>query len=163
MGHSLPYRFCRDLIDRLTRHNLVLKIEPGTSLKKANKKALKRIYPKIHFTGQLESLARPFFESDLAIVPAGKLAHEAAACGTPALYYCQNEAQSIAADVYQETGIGINIKSVEELDTVDLVQVINHLSRQRREEMGTNGKKLCDGKGAYRIIDFLVKEGIIGA
>ncbi|HEX7502375.1 MAG TPA: hypothetical protein VF451_03050, partial [Acidobacteriota bacterium] len=86
LGDLLPYRDLRLVVETLHRLGSKMKIAPGLNLKKADKRNLMKIYPGSHFCGKSESLARAYFEADLALVPAGEEALEAAAVGTPSLY-----------------------------------------------------------------------------
>ena len=70
-GSAAPYRQLRDIIDILYRHHFHLTIAPGFTLKKNNIKTLRRIYPKIKFTGKKETLARNFFKCDVALISSG--------------------------------------------------------------------------------------------
>lgn len=158
-GRNLHYRELRDWVELLINHGFRIKIFPEPWMKKSHRKILKRKYPALKYVGRAESRARPFFEADLALVPADRSAFEAAACGTPALYFCQGPEQEFLADRLAERGCGDRIRS--EKPDRDLLDRIRSLDGSRREEMSARGKQTVDGRGVYRIIDFLIKQAII--
>lgn len=156
LEEAVEYRELRKIIDFLSRYRFNLKIAPACWFKKSHKKILKRIYPNIRFTGQIESLARPFFEADAVLINPGNAAYGAAAVGTPALYLCRGKEHSLAAKSFVDEHIGVEISKVE-----DIIEQTAQLSFEQRVEMGANGKRLVDAKGVYRIIDFFKEKGII--
>ncbi len=158
LAGALEYRRYRDIIDCLSRQGFRMKIGPDSKLKKSYRKILKRIYPQVRFTGEVESLARPIFEADLAIILPGFPAYRAAATGTPAVYLCCNNEQLNVGQSLVKARAGI-CGSIDHLD--DLVARIKQLSVDRRIAMGAAGKNWVDGKGIYRVIDFLIEKGII--
>lgn len=156
LEEAVEYRELRKIIDFLSRYRFNLKIVPAYWFKKSHKKILKRIYPGIHFSGQIDSLARPFFEADAVLINPGTAAYEAAAVGTPALYLCRGKDRESAAKSFVDQQIGVEISKIE-----DIPEQIARLSLDRRIEMGRSGKGLVDAKGVYRIIDFFKERGII--
>jgi spore coat polysaccharide biosynthesis predicted glycosyltransferase SpsG len=153
---EVEYRELRKIIDLLSRHRFNLKIAPFYGFKKSYKKILKRIYPGISFVGRVDSLARPFFEADAALIIPGTTACEAAAVGTPALYLTLSKELEPAADFFEKENLGIKISNIN-----NLVEQIAHLTFERRIEIGEKGIRLADAKGVYRIIDFFKEKGII--
>jgi len=158
---ELDYRQLRNVIDFFYRHNYNLKIHTTSDFKKSHKKILKKKYPSIHFVGKVESLARSFFEADIAIVTAGDLAYRAAACGTPCFYICYNTDQEFLADALENRGVGYKLQNLEDLSSPAIINMITSLTYEKRKKMGELGKSLVDAKGIYRIIDFLIKKDII--
>ncbi len=112
LGDLLPYRDLRAIVETLHRLGYKMKIAPGLNLKKADKRNLMKIYPGSHFCGRSESLARPYFEADLALIPPGEEALEAAAAGTPALFMSLLKAQESLADICAGRGTGLKIPSL---------------------------------------------------
>jgi spore coat polysaccharide biosynthesis predicted glycosyltransferase SpsG len=161
LGGAVQYRQLRDLIDTLYRYNYRLKITGGFYLKKSARKILKRLYPKIKFVGTVESLARPLFEADIAVITAGTTSYEAAAVGTPAIYFFYNKEQEEIANTLEKENVGIKISSVNKFDKDKLLNVLDDFSLEKRTAMGKKAKKLIDGKGVYRIIELLSKTGIV--
>jgi spore coat polysaccharide biosynthesis predicted glycosyltransferase SpsG len=161
LGGGVQYRQLRDLIDTLYRYNYLLKITGGFYLKKSARKILKRLYPKIKFVGNVESLARPLFEADIAVITAGTTSYEAAATGTPAIYFFYNKEQEKIANILEKEGVGIKISSVNKFDKDKLLNVLDDFSLEKRTTMGKRAKELIDGKGVYRIIELFSKTGII--
>ena len=147
---AVEYRELKKIVDLLCRGQYNLKIAPGFFLKKAHRKTLKRIYPRIRLVGETDSLARSFFEADAALVTPGPAAYGAAAAGTPALYFPGSKEQAGAAAIYAGQGIGFAVPGIEALP-----EKLGLLTFERRLEMGAAGKKLVDGKGVYRVISFL--------
>ena len=161
LGDLLPYRELRGIIDTLHRLHLKMKITPGLSLKKADKRNLLKIYPGIHFCGKSESPARAYFEADLALVPAGEEILEAAAVGTPALYMLMNKEQEAMADACAAMGTGVKSPSLANFSVQTVRDAMTPLTVETREKMGTSGKALVDGLGVQRFFKVLKENGII--
>lgn len=161
LGGAAQYRQLQKLIDVLSRHRFNVKTAAGFYLKKSGRKALMQNYPRLKFVGDTESLARPLFEADTALITSGVAAAEAAAVGTPALYFHYHNEQKFIAESYQNRGAGLEISKIDELVEEDIVRVIRSLTLEKRIQMGAAGKQLVDGGGAARIVDFFEKNGII--
>ncbi len=161
LGSGVEYRHLRKFIDGLSRQGLKIKIAPGFYMKKAGPKILRRLYPGIRFVGETESLARSFFEADAALVAAGASAFEAAAVGTPALYFYGSDEQRFAAQSFEKQGVGLEISATADLSHVNLVDRMKELTLEKRIEMGNKGKQLVDARGIYRVMDFLERQHFI--
>ncbi len=161
LGDTLPYRDLRKIVDILHRLRYRMKIVPGLSLKKADKRNLMKIYPGIHFCGKSESLARAYFEADLALIPPGDEALEAACVGTPALYMPLDKGHDALADDCIGKGTGVKIPSLADFSVQTVRDAITPLSLDRREQMGAAGKALVDGLGVQRFFKILKEKGII--
>jgi spore coat polysaccharide biosynthesis predicted glycosyltransferase SpsG len=160
-GGGVNYRLLRNVIDLLSRYRFDIKIAPGFYLKKSFQKVLRRIYPGVRFVGGTESLARSFFEADAALVTAGMTAFEAAAAGTPALYFYYHKEQECMARAFEKKGAGLEISHIDDLLKINVIEKINELNLEKRIEMGNKGKQLVDAKGVYRVIDFFERSGIV--
>ncbi len=161
LGDLLPYRDLRAIVDTLHRLRFKMKIMPGLNLKKADKRNLMKIYPGIHFCGKSESPARAYFEADLALVPAEEEILEAAAVGTPALYFCQDLSQEVLAAAWAERQAGLKFGKLEDLAIDSFRDTIAPLTPERREQMGAAGRNLVDGLGVQRFFEVLKDNGII--
>ncbi|MFH2108482.1 MAG: hypothetical protein ABII93_07420 [Chrysiogenia bacterium] len=161
LGDHLSYRDLRRIVDILHRLHFKMKIAPGLSLKKADKRNLMKIYPGSHFCGKSESPARAYFEADLALVPAGEEILEAAAAGTPALYFCQEPGQAVAAAAWADHRAGVRFGKCEELTLDSFREIVAPLTQERRQQMGTAGRNLVDGLGVQRFFKVLKENGII--
>jgi|GEM_PF-615823 len=161
LGGGATYRHLRIAVDLLSRRDYRVKIAPGFYLKKSSPKTLRRLYPGVHFVGPTESLARAFYEADAALITAGVAAFEAAAAGTPGLYLHYHDEQKRVACAFEKQGAGVEISNIDDLLSADLAEKMNRLTFEKRLDMGNNGKKLVDGKGVYRIIDFFKNNNII--
>jgi spore coat polysaccharide biosynthesis predicted glycosyltransferase SpsG len=157
----LNYRQTRMLVDILSRNGFWLKINLGPWQKKSHKKTLKRIYPGIRFIGQIESFARVFYESDVALVKAGESAFGVAACGTPSLYLCSGNEQEFAAETFEKKGVGLKISSQSPDFIGKVLEKLNLLDHELRKNMGTCGKEMVDARGIYRVIDFFMEKNMI--
>jgi len=155
LAHAGGYRACRQVIDTLIRQGFRLKVAPGFIPRALNPKILRRIYPGLRFVGRVESLARSFFEADAALITPGVAAYEAAAAGTPALYFSSSQEEEADAETLAGAGLGIKASSFSALDETELVAKVRALSWEQRLAMGARGKELVDGKGALRLIEFL--------
>jgi spore coat polysaccharide biosynthesis predicted glycosyltransferase SpsG len=160
-GGAVKYRKLRKMIDLLSRHRWEIKIAPGFYLKKSAQKTLRRIYGGIHFVGKTESLARSFFEADVALISPGVAAYEAAAAGTPALYFYYHNEQKFIANSLKKKGVGLEISNIDDLLHVNLEEKMNVLTLEKRIDMGSKAKQLVDARGVYRIIDFFEQHKII--
>jgi hypothetical protein len=161
LGDPLPYRDLREIVDTLHRLRLRMKIAPGLNLKKADKRNLMKIYPGIHFCGKSESQARAYFEADLALVPVGEEILEAAAVGTPALYFCQEPGQEALADAWADRQTGLKFGKMEDLRLDSFRDMLAPLTLERRQAMGAAGRKLVDGLGVQRFFKILKENEII--
>jgi spore coat polysaccharide biosynthesis predicted glycosyltransferase SpsG len=161
LGDLLPYRDLRAVVDTLHRLRLRLKILADSSLKKADKRNLMKIYPGIHFCGRSESPARAYFEADLALIPPGDEALEAACVGTPALYLPLGKDQEAMADAWAARGLGVRIPSLGDFSVQSLRDAIAPLTPEIRGKMGAAGKALVDGLGVQRFLKNLKENGII--
>jgi spore coat polysaccharide biosynthesis predicted glycosyltransferase SpsG len=161
LGDLLPYRDLRLVIDTLHRLRLQMKIAPGLSLKKADRRNLMKIYPGIHFCGRSESPARAYFEADLALISPGDEALEAAAVGTPALYMPMAKGQESLADAWTAKEFGVKIPSLADFSVSALRDAMVPLTLERRERMGAAGRALVDGLGVQRLFIILEENGII--
>jgi spore coat polysaccharide biosynthesis predicted glycosyltransferase SpsG len=161
LGGGVQYRQLKKLVDILRRHGFNIKTAAGFYLKKADRKALMQLCPRLRFVGKTESLARPFFEADAALITAGIAAAEAAAVGTPALYFHYHDEQKFIAQSFQKKGVGLEISNIDELIEGNIIEKINSLTLETRIEMGLKGKHLVDGLGASRVVDFFAHKGIV--
>ena len=161
LGDLLPYRDLREIVDTLHRLRFKMKIAPGLNLKKADKRNLMKIYPGIHFCGKSESPARAYFEADLALIPPGEEALEAAAVGTPALYMALDKGQEALADACADLGLGVKVPSLADWSVQSVRDAIAPLDQETREKMGAAGKALVDGLGVQRFFKVLKENGII--
>jgi spore coat polysaccharide biosynthesis predicted glycosyltransferase SpsG len=163
LGGGAQYRNLRNIIDVLSRQQFQIKVAAGFSLKKSYKKILRRLYPKLSFVGKTESLARAFFEADVSVVACGIAAYEAACVGTPAIYLYYHQEQQCIAETMTELGLGLCAGNIRQVKQLDVAPLFSRLNWQTRSAMGEQGKKLFDGMGAYRIVDFFLKTGIINS
>jgi spore coat polysaccharide biosynthesis predicted glycosyltransferase SpsG len=161
LGGGVEYRQLKDLIDILDRHRYHIKTASGFVMKKAGRKSLARLYPRLRSVGKTDSLARAFFEADAAIITAGTAAAEAAAVGTPALYLHYHEEQKFIAQTFEKQGAGLEVANINDVSEEKLIALLNSLTWEKRIEMGNKGKQLVDGNGASRIVAFFEEKGII--
>lgn len=161
LGDALPYRDLRRVVDALHCLRFRLSIAPGMSLKKADKRNLRRLYPGIRFCGRSESPARAYFEADLALIPPCEQALEAACVGTPALYLPLDPGQEAGADSWAARGLGVKSPSLGDFSVQSVRAAAATLDRETREKMGTAGKALVDGLGVQRFLKILKESGII--
>jgi hypothetical protein len=161
LGDLLPYRDLRAIVDTLHRLGYRMKVAPGLSLKKADKRNLMKIYPGIHFCGKSESPARAYFEADLALIPPGDGAWEAAAVGTPALYMSLEKGHDALAGTCVGLGLGVTVPALADWSVQAIRDAIAPLDIEPREKMGAAGKALVDGLGVQRFFKVLKENGII--
>lgn len=161
LGDMLPYRDLRSVVDTLHRLRFRMKIAPGLSLKKADKRNLMKIYPGVHFCGKSESPARAYFEADLALIPPGEEALEAACVGTPALYLSLDKSEDGLAAPWISKGLGAKSPALADFSVQSVRDALAPLDRETREKMAAAGKALVDGLGVQRFLAHLKELGII--
>jgi spore coat polysaccharide biosynthesis predicted glycosyltransferase SpsG len=161
LGDLLPYRDLRAIVETLHRLGYRMKIVPALSLKKADKRNLMKIYPGSHFCGKSESLARAYFEADLALIPPGDEAWEAAAVGTPALYMPLDKGHDALAGTCSGLGLGVKVPALADWSVQSIRDAIAPLDIEQREKMGAAGKALVDGLGVQRFFMVLKENRII--
>ncbi len=161
LGETLDYRLFRDVVDIVSRYLKSVKIVPGYVLKKGNKKALKRIYPNIRFAGKTDSYARAYFEADVALVPPGIEAFQAAAVGTPALYLPSDPVAGANARRLENSRLGFDLGVAAAITRSGFKEQLDRLAFATRLEIGGIGKEMVDSMGAHRVIDFFKKNVII--
>jgi len=86
---------------------------------------------------------------------------EAAAAGTPALYFCQEPGQEILAAAWADHQAGLKFGKLEALTIDSFRDILAPLTPERRQEMGATGRKLVDGLGVHRFLKILKENGII--
>ncbi len=161
LGGGADYRLLRELVDGLQRRRLLVKTALGYSLKKAHRKALRRLFPGLRTAGPCESLARSFYEADLAVITPGVAAYEAAACGTPALYLWRDDLQRATAEAFAAAGAGMALAPLADLAAVDLSEALAGLTAEKRQAMGEAGRRVVDGLGAPRLVEYFSRAGIL--
>ncbi len=163
LGGGIDYKRLRQMVDLLSRYRYRLKIAPGFYLKRSAIKTLRRIYPGIRFVGAAESLARSLYEADVAVIASGITAYEAAAVGTPALYFYYHDEQKATALSLENCGTGLVISNIDDLLNAGkpVIDTMHRMTVEQRINMGAQGKQLVDARGVYRIIDFFREEGIV--
>jgi len=161
-GDILSYKEIRKLSEILINNGFLLTVGPTNSLKRFNRKTLKRIYNGIKFTGKRETLARAYYEADLSITSTGINSYESVATGTPALMINQTKEKNHIIKTLEEKGCSASIEKSSLLKKENLLKVINEkFTKESRVKMGETGKKLIDGKGIYRIINTLEENQLI--
>lgn len=161
LGGKTKYRMLRKTIDILVPISSRLKIALSPYLKNSCKKVLRRLYPKIHFVGETDNLARSLFEADLALLTPGMVAYEAAAVGTPALYVFEDKELESMASLFEDRGAGKKLCNIQQIKEIPLEKTLSQMTQKNRQAMGEMGKSMVDGMGIYRVIDFLRNEDII--
>jgi len=73
----------------------------------------------------------------------------------------KNKEQKFIARMFEKQDVGLEISNINDLLEGNIIEVINSLTLEKKIEMGNKGKKLVDGSGASRIVDFFERKGII--
>lgn len=165
LGDSLDYRQLKGIVDLLRRARLRIKVAPFSAFKKSHAKALRRLTrgtPGIGFVGNPECFARPLFEADVALILAGQRTYEAAACGTPAIYFAATPGQKKTAEQFAAAGAGIFAGDISALTGGEWLETVRDLSFDKRLAMGQKGKTLIDALGVHRVLALLKENKIIG-
>jgi spore coat polysaccharide biosynthesis predicted glycosyltransferase SpsG len=165
LGDAVDYRQLKEVVDLLRRARFQIQVAPFSAFKKSHAKALRRLArgtPGIRFVGKPDSLARPLFEADVAVILSGQRAYEAAACGTPALYFAATPGQKKVAEQFAAAGAGIFAGEISSIPDGKWLETISSLTFENRLEMGQKGKALIDGLGVHRVLALLKENKIIG-
>lgn len=106
-----------------------------------------------------KEMSKIYLESDLAISSGGSSCYELAYYGIPNLIISVAENQLNVANEIEKLNMGIYIGRKNEFKTRKLLNGINELidNLNLRKSMSHNGKKIIDGRGKERVVDFLEK------
>jgi len=155
LGGAPPYRPLRTVIDTLYRQGYLITVAPGFTMKNNQIKTLRRLYPRLKWSGATDSLARRFYQCDLAVISGGNTAYEAACTGTYALYLPRNPNQEAIVKSFADRGLGRVAGKLDRFDPSTLAAILNRIPPPIRQEAEKRGKALVDGMGLYRILGIL--------
>ena len=108
----------------------------------------------------INNMSQVIRECDLAISAAGSTLYEICACGVPCITFITEENQVLGAKAFSKKGIMLcagdyrTDKNLYDSIASQISELVN--SFFKRKEMHDKALKLVDGKGAERIIDFVV-------
>ena len=107
--------------------------------------------------GPQDSLARALAESDLAVTAGGGTLYEAAYLGVPAIAFSKRKHQEKNIRLFESAGTALSAGSTTAASAGKAVRMISKLlsDPEKMRRMSNAGKKLCDGKGAGRIIHLI--------
>ena len=154
----IRYRELKRMVETLSRYGYRIRIGPMPGVKKNLKSTLSRKFPRIRWVGKVECMARAMANVDIAVIAPAAATFEAAATGTPAIYLSSNEVEIQAALKLEGLGLG---KTIRHPRKTPLLDIISSMDRTTRAGMGDRGKRLVDGMGLFRTLDFLRREHII--
>jgi spore coat polysaccharide biosynthesis predicted glycosyltransferase SpsG len=161
LGGRTNYRMLRKTLDTLVPFSPQLKVALGPYQKNSSQKVFRRLYPNVRFVGETDNLARSLFEADVAFITTGMIAYEAATVGTPAFYIYNNSESELLADFFQKQGAGLKLCDIQKIKTCPVGEFLKLMPQEKRQIFGKKSKQMEDGKGIFRIIDFLKNEDII--
>ena len=138
-----------------------MKIAPGLNLKKADKRNLMKIYPGIHFCGRSESLARAYFEADLALIPPGRGSPGSGLRRHARPVHVLAQGAGTAGRRLCRPGDRRENSLPGRFFGARRPRRHRPLDQETREKMGAAGKALVDGLGVQRFFKVLKENGII--
>ena len=99
------------------------------------------------------TLADELASASIAVLSAGVLKYEAAACGVPAVLLAVVEHQDEVAPAFAATGAGLYLGPLAEAEPGAVVDAVRRLlgDEAKRERMTRAGRALVDGRGADRV------------
>lgn len=154
LGGGATYEEFGTLINKLKRGNFNIKIAPGFTMSSFSKFKLSWLYG-VKIVRGSSNLAAYYHWADLAIITPGMARFEAACCGTPAIYITRNQHQVINAIEAYGLKIGWRSREIEKINENFWMYLIEEMSQEIRQQMSDNGKRLVDGKGTERIVEFI--------
>ena len=97
----------------------------------------------------IDCLAR----SDMAITGGGITLYEALSCGLPVVALTRNRLQAITVKEFERRELCVNGGGLSTSSVEEVVKSVEKLleNREMRQNYGERGRKLVDGKGAYRV------------
>ena len=160
LGSSASYRLLESVCSLLSRQGFLVKLAPGFTLTPNLIKALRPKVPGLRVCGPSEAMARNLYEADLALLAPGVTAYEAAATGTPALYYCHHALQRHTADAFFQAGCGHVLPQKAEGWKEDLLMNLHTLQDPKlRLSLSRQGQNLVDARGSLRLVSLLEQRG----
>lgn len=104
-----------------------------------------------------KNMAEIYKKSDISISAGGSTCYELAYYGIPniIIYFAEN--QKKVSEELDNNNISFNLGYKDDYKEETLIEKINKLinDKELKEKMSKNGKKIVDGKGKQRIVDYL--------
>ncbi|MCK5444915.1 MAG: UDP-2,4-diacetamido-2,4,6-trideoxy-beta-L-altropyranose hydrolase, partial [Rhodospirillaceae bacterium] len=107
----------------------------------------------------VEDMAGLMIDADIAIGAAGSTSWERCCLGLPTLMVVLAENQQIIADQISEAGAAVNLGLVQNLESEKLSGEFNTIVADdvRRATLSKRAFDLCDGQGATRVMETLIR------
>lgn len=107
----------------------------------------------------IEKIQIAMVNADVAISAGGQTINELARNGVPTLAFISNQSERNYILGWQKAGFAINFGSHTNINIKKLGSYFNKLEdKSEREQRSMIGQKMCDGKGAQRIISKIINE-----
>lgn len=106
-----------------------------------------------------ENLADVYSKTDIAISAGGSSCYELAYFGIPNIIISIADNQLRIAEELEKQKVSIYSGKKDELNKEELIEKVKELIKNQtlRKKMSSNGKKLVDGKGKQRVVNFMEK------
>jgi spore coat polysaccharide biosynthesis predicted glycosyltransferase SpsG len=134
------------------RFHVVLPKGSGASISRKN--------VRVYFALSAAKMRSLMLRSDVAISGGGQTTNELSACGLPTIGICFAENQRLNIQGWQKHGFLTYVgRSSKPSILNSIAKKLRHFDFQQRCRMGRIGQSLVDGKGAWRVVKFIAKEG----
>jgi len=116
----------------------------------------------IHFVGNANNMPELMAQADIAIVCAGGTLWELLYMGCATVSYFRTPAQQQIVTELDAMGVIRSVGAVEDFDQDNLARALVEMTgcQDCREKMSRLGRKLVDGKGISRVLDYILPEGM---
>ena len=114
-------------------------------------------YHNVKILKGLKDISELIHQCDIIVCSGGIILFEAACLGTPSIAINHDKFQDQTASFFHKKGITINLGLFKKLKIDELINTIISLDQnpQMLNSIGSKGKEFIDGKGVYRIKEFL--------
>jgi len=109
--------------------------------------------PNVHYHCQVDNIEALLFKADIAIGSGGSASWERCFTGVPSIISSFANNQIEISENLHRHGIAVNLGWYEDITSEDIAVAIKRLINNptKRMKMILKGKKIVDGKGAYRV------------
>jgi UDP-2,4-diacetamido-2,4,6-trideoxy-beta-L-altropyranose hydrolase len=166
LGGSDPENLTRRVLEALSLAKIEgmqakIVLGGGNPHRDAIEQAAALLTPRPEVLSDVRNMHELMTDADLAITGAGSTAWELCFMGVPSLLVVLADNQVEIARGLDRLGACVNLGDGARLDVNSLADSIRAVaeSSQEREQMSLRARQIVDGKGVYRVLDALYREG----
>jgi UDP-2,4-diacetamido-2,4,6-trideoxy-beta-L-altropyranose hydrolase len=165
MGGSDPDQLTLRLIEALPKISLsnveITVVAGGSNPLLSELQQASRDSGEIHLVSNTNNMPELMAQSDLAIICAGGTLWELLYMGCPTLSYSRTPIQAAIISELNTAGVVRSLGSVEDFEESMLATAVDDLvaSQEAREKMARLGRRLVDGGGIGRILQYIAPGG----